>query len=159
MITIKKQDNAVKLSARASTTDLVSGMAVVMVQGAAAGDQPVVRRATALELADATVRKFIVSWDEPDSNDVDFTIDPATSGLTAIAKTIPQDAQVVCYTGNIEIAYHEAVLPSSVETLREGNAMGFDAATSLPSVAADAELVCGLKYRIDGPEHVFLIQL
>lgn len=172
MIVIRNQDQALSLSARAETADLQSGMLVVMVEAANAGDQPLVRKATQGEMTNPAVRKFIVDYDAEDSQEVDFTIDPVTQALTPITKVIPIDAQVTAWTGDLVIAYHEAVLPASVEAIREGTAAGFDSATNFPCVVADADSPTfpdtggtatvvhpALKYRIDGPEHTFLVRL
>lgn len=159
MITIRNRDVAIGLSARASTADLTPGMIVVMVGGDASGDQPKVRKATAGELADSLVQKFIVDWAPDDSTDVDFTVDPATGDLTAESQVIPADTQVTVFMGTLVIAYHEDVLPATLVATREPVRVGFDSATNLPSIAADAELDCGFKYRIDGPEHTFVINI
>lgn len=172
MITIRNEDKALSLSARASTADLVTGMLVVMVQAAASGDQPLVRKATEAEMENPAIRKFIVEYDYPDSQDVDFEINTVTQALTPIAKLIPEGAQVNVWTGDLVIAYHESAIPTTLEATREGTAFGFDQATNLPAVVADSDLTTfpdtggaatvvpiGIKYRIDGPEHTFLMRL
>jgi hypothetical protein len=172
MITIRNEDKALSLSVRAATDDLTTGMLVVMVQSAAAGDQPLVRKATGAEMINPAIRKFIVEYDAPDSNEVDFDIDVVTQDLVAIAKPIPVGAQVNVWTGDLVIAYHESAIPASLRATREATAFGFDATTNLPSVTADAEsttfpdaggtptvIPIGIKYRIDGPEHTFLVRL
>lgn len=166
MITIRNEDKALSLSARASTADLVSGMVVVAVQGAASGDQPKVRKATAAELADVKVQKFIVEYDAPDSNEVDFDINVVTQGLTPIAKTIPQNAQVNIWMGTLVIAYHETLLPAGFKAAnaREAAQVAFDGDTNLPAAYNAAgsdgtQIVSGLVYRVDGPEVTLVVKL
>ena len=167
MITIRNEDKALSLSARASTADLVSGMIVVAVQGAASGDQPKVRKATAAEIKDVKVQKFIVEYDAPDSTEVDFNINTVTQGLTPIAKTIPLNAQVNIWMGTVVIAYHESLLPAGFKAAdaREASPVVFDSDTNLPAAysaggSTDAtDTVEGFVYRVDGPEVTLVVKL
>lgn len=166
MITIRNEDKALSLSARASTNDLQSGMVVVAVPGTASGDQPKVRKATAAEIADTKVQKFIVEYDAPDSQEVDFDINVQTQGLTALTKLIPQDAQVNIWMGTVVIAYHDSVLPVGFKSTdaREADKVSFDGDTALPAAYNNAgadgtQIVVGLVYRVDGPEVTLVVKL
>jgi hypothetical protein len=167
MITIRDRSKALSLSARASTADLQTGMIVVMVQGAASGDQPKVRRATAAEIQDVKVQKFIVEYDAPDSLEVDYVIDPATQLLTAQPRPIAVNAQVNIFMGILVIAYTEDVLPAGFKAanIRESVQMSYDATTSFPAAysaggtANGTDTPKGHAYRVDGPEVTFIVRL
>lgn len=165
MITVRNEDTANSVSARAGAASLKAGMLVVLAQGAASGDQPTCVKATAADIADQTVRKFIVDYEQKDSLDVDFDIDVTDSSLTVEAKTIPNGAQVNLWYGDIVIAYHESLLPTGAKAadLREGTQkIGWDADTGLPAKYNSAgtkgeKVALGVVYRIDGPEVTMLV--
>jgi hypothetical protein len=161
MITVRDRSAAISFSARTGEAGLVAGMLVKFVAGSASGEQPKVVKATGADMADATVKKGIVDYIQPDSLDVDFDINVVTQALTAQAKTIPLNAQVNVWMGTIVLGYHESLLPATLKpaVVREPAVVGFDGATNLPALAVDAEIDNGFVYRIDGPEVTMVFSL
>jgi hypothetical protein len=165
MITIRNEDKALSLSARAGVV-LTPGQVVKLAPGTASGDQPTVVLATIADLSDVTVQKFIVDYVQPDSLDVDFDINPSTQALTPIAKTIPSGAQCNIWYGTVVVAYHETLLPAGFKAAnaREADKAAFDGDTGLPgkyaSGAVDGlQAAKGFVYRVDGPEVTFSFTL
>lgn len=166
MITLRNTDLATSVSARAADATLVPGMVVKLVQGAASGDQPKVSKASAADLADATIQKGIVDFIQPDSQAVDFTYDVNSQGLTPIAQTIPAGAQVNVWIGKMVIAYHDSLLPAGLlsTAVREASKVAFDSTTSMPGVynAAGANglnVFVGTVYRVDPKEVTMIVTL
>lgn len=166
MITVRNQDQALSLTARAGAAGLKPGMLVKLAQGAASGDQPTVVAVSAADIADVTVKKFIVDYIPSDSQHVDFDIAPATQVLTALDTSIPNGAQVNIWSGTVVIAYHDSLLPTGFKAadVRESAKLAFDADTDLPAAynaaGTDGTEVCvGYVYRVDAPEVTFVVTL
>ena len=164
MITVRNADMALSLSARASTADLQPGMIVVFVVSAASGDQPKVRKATNLEIADVTIPKGIVDFIVDDSEAVDFTINTVTQALTEVSNVIPINSQVNVWMGKLVIAYTAANLSATLApaTVREATKVAFDADTAFPreylaGQTDGGQIPMGIVYRVDGPEVTLLI--
>lgn len=167
MITVRNPSAALSVSARtAAATAFVPGMIVKFAQGTASGDQPTVVAPLAADMSDAKVLKGIVDFVTADSQDVDFTINPATQALTLLSEVIPAGSQVNVWMGKIVIAYNNANLPAALQggTVREATTVTFSNATQLPAVYNAAgtdgsQVVVGMVYRVDGPEVTMIITL
>lgn len=168
MITVRNQSVALSVSARtAAATAFVPGMIVKFAQGPASGEQPTVVAPLAADMSDAKVLKGIVDFVTADSQDVDFTLNPATQALVLLSEVIPAGSQVNVWLGKLVIAYNEANLPAGFKAanVREGTTqITFSNTTQLPAPFNGAgtdgtQIVVGAVYRVDGPEVTMIITL
>jgi hypothetical protein len=134
MIQIENRSQAFGVTARAGA-GLKPGMVVKLAQGTAAGDPPQAVAVSAADLADVTVDKGVVFWEQSDSQAVEFSFAPATQSLTLKTVTIPTGEQVTVLFGPVHIKYHKDLLPAALDpaTVRESAKVAFDGDTGLPA--------------------------
>jgi hypothetical protein len=161
MIVIRNRDHSLAFAARAGT-GLRTGM-VVKFSGTTANGTLQVAKATLADLEDATVSKGVVWFRDKDNTEVDFEADPTGVSLVAIAKDIPENAQVTVYTGKLAIAWHKSLLPTALVNAAPLTKVTVDPTTGFPAVAGpgDAEVdpdpVFGMIERKDGPEITLVV--
>lgn len=164
MMTVRNPTDAKSLTVRAGE-DLQIGMLVKLAAPAAAGSPPKVLKATDADMADATVFKAVVDFIAPDSQAVDFLVDPATSELTVnagsdAANKIPSGAQCTIWFGKPVLGFHSSAVDASLDfsTITGTEKLAFLAASGklakYNSGAANtgAEVYQGFVYQNEGPE-------
>jgi hypothetical protein len=163
MIVIRNRDHSLAFTARANAADLRNGM-VVKFSGVTANGTPQVQRATTADLTDASIQKGIVWYRGKDDTEVDFEMDATGVTMTAIAKVIPQDAQVTVYTGKMVVAYHSSLIPAGLQNAAALAKVAIDSTTSFPALWVNAGAngtgtSVGFLERKDGPETTLVLSL
>lgn len=113
------------------------GMAVTLIQGTAKGEPCQVRKATAADLADATLVKGIVTYVPDNDLAVGFIIDPTDEGLTKNTESdntyeIPAAAHCVFWYNKPVVGFHQNAVDAAltVSSTREGTKLAFDGDSS-----------------------------
>jgi hypothetical protein len=164
MITIRNPRDARAVTVIAAV-DLRVGEVALLVQGDSAGEPPKVRKASAAELADATLIKGVVDFIVDNDEAVDFTRDPASVGSLALntgddnTVIIPAGSACVIWHGHPIIGFHSSAVDASLDfaTAREGLRVAFSSVSSrlvAYNGAGDdgADVYMGTVYQNEGPE-------